>query len=204
MNNWFKKIHDWSIQCTNAKWGPWILLFFGIADASFLPLPVTTLFVALSLINTRRTLTYLIFLTFGITAGATLGYLTGRYAWIDQKSELTSFAQFFVNNLPGFSVEAYEKIHLLYAKWGSWILLVGTTTPLPYGLFSVSSGVFNINIILFVLVTMAGHSVKYLLMALMAKKMGPSVNRMIEFTWRPVTVIPVAIIVIGLVVLKIV
>jgi membrane protein YqaA with SNARE-associated domain len=204
MNKWFNKIHTWSIQCTNTKWGQWILLLFGIADASFLPLPVTTLFVALSLINSRKTLTYLVFLTLGIMTGATIGYLTGRYVWIDQKAQFTGFAQFFINYFPGFSVEAYQKIHILFATRGSWILLLATTTPLPYGLFSVSSGVFNINIFIFILVTMAGHVIKYLILALMAKKMGPSVNRFIEFSWRPVTVIPVACIVIAMVVLKVV
>jgi membrane protein YqaA with SNARE-associated domain len=204
MNKWFSKMHAWSIQCTNAKWGPWILLLFGIADASFLPLPVTTLFIALSLLNSRKTMTYLVFLTLGIVAGATFGYLTGRYAWIDQKSQFTGFAKFFINNFPGFSVEAYQRIHLLFAKWGSWILLIATTTPLPYGLFSVSSGVFNLNIFIFLLVTMAGHGIKYMLLALLTKKMGSSVNRLIEFTWRPVTVIPIACIVVTLVVLKVV
>jgi membrane protein YqaA with SNARE-associated domain len=202
MNKWFSKMHAWSIQCTNAKWGPWILLLFGIADASFLPLPVTTLFIALSLLNSRKTMTYLVFLTFGIVAGASIGYLAGRYAWIDQKSQFTGFAQFFINNLPGFSVEAYQKIHLLFAKWGSWILLISTATPLPYGLLSVSSGVFNLNILIFLLVTLAGHGIKYMLLAVLTRKMGPSVNRLIEFTWRPVTVIPVACIVITLMVLK--
>ena len=204
MNKWFKKIYTRSLECANAKWGPWILFLGGIADASFLPLPVTTLFIALSLLNTRNTLKYVLFLTSGIVAGATAGYLAGRFAWLDPKMEFTGFGQFFIDKIPGFSVAGYQKIHILFSRWGSWILLLATSTPLPYGLFSISSGVFNINILIFILATLTGHVIKYLLLAFLSKRMGPTVNRLIEFSWRPVTVIPVACIVITIVVLKVV
>lgn len=204
MNKKFKQLSEWSMECANAKWGPWILLLFGVADASFLPLPVTTLFLALSLINGRNTFKYALFLVAGIVAGATAGYLAGHYAWLDQKMEFTGFARFFINTIPGFSSAGYEKIHLLFSKWGSWILLLSASTPIPYGLFSVSSGVFNVNIFIFILATLTGHGIKYLLLAWMTKKMGPAVNKLIEFTWRPVTVIPVAFAVITIVVLKVV
>jgi membrane protein YqaA with SNARE-associated domain len=204
MNKWFKKIFDWSLECANAKWGPWILLMCGVADASLLPLPVTTLFLALCLFNTRNTLKYALFLTAGIVAGATAGYLAGHYAWLDHNMEFTAFARFFTNKIPGFSVAGYDKTHILFSRWGSWILLLATSTPLPYGLFSVSSGVFNINIFIFVFATLIGHLIKYLLLAWLTKKMGPAVNTMIKFTWRPVTVIPLAFVVITIVVLKVV
>ena len=204
MNKWFKQIYDWSMECANAKWGPWILLLCGVADASFLPLPVTTMFLALSLFNTRSTIKYVLFLTTGIVVGATAGYLAGHYAWLDQKMEFTGFARFFINTIPGFSIAGYGKIHILFSQWGSWILLLSASTPIPYGLFSVSSGVFNINIFIFVLATLTGHGIKYLLLAWMTKKMGPAVNKLIEFTWRPVTFIPLACVVITLVVLKVV
>ena len=204
MNKWFRNIRSWSLQYADAKWGPWILFLGGVADASFLPLPVTTLFLALTLLNTRSTLKFVLFLTSGIVVGATSGYLAGRFAWLDPKMEFTGFAQFFIDKFPGFSVEGYNRIHMLFTKWGSGILLLATTTPLPYGLVSISSGVFNINIFIFVLATLIGHATKYLLLAYLTRRMGPALNRIIAFTWRPVTVIPVACGVIVLVVLKVV
>ncbi len=204
MNRWFRKIHEWSLQCANAKWGPWILLLGGIADGSFFPLPVTTLFLALSLLNIKNTLKYALFLTVGIATGATIGYLAGRYVWLDPGLQFTAFARFMTDHFPGFSVEGYGRIQALFTHWGSWILLIATATPLPYGLFSVSSGVFNINILLFVLATIAGHGIKYLLLAYFTRRMGPAVNRIVEFAWRPVALIPAACVVITLVVLKVI
>jgi len=204
MNKWFKKIHEWSLQYANAKWGPWILLLGGIADGSFLPLPVTTLFLGLTLLNSKHTLKYVLFLTLGISAGATAGYLTGRYAWLDPGMQFTGFAQFLINHFPGFSLAGYEKTHLLFSRWGSWILLLAASTPLPYGLFSISSGVFNINIIIFILATLTGHGIKYIVLSILARRMGPAVNRIIEFTWKPVALIPAACVVITVVVLKII
>jgi membrane protein YqaA with SNARE-associated domain len=204
MNKLFKRIYSWSLQYADAKWGPWILFLGGVADASFLPLPVTTLFVALILLNTRNTFKFALSLTAGIVVGATAGYLAGRFAWLDTKMEFTGFAQFFIEKMPGFSADGYDKIHHLFSKWGSGILLLATTTPLPYGLFSVSSGVFNINIFIFILSTLIGHGIKYLTLAYLTKRMGPAVNRIIAFSWRPVTVIPVVGIVVTIVILKVI
>jgi membrane protein YqaA with SNARE-associated domain len=204
MNKLFKNIHSWSLQYADSKWGPWILLLAGVADASFLPLPVTTLFLALVLLNGKNTFRFAMFLTAGIVLGAVAGYLAGRFAWLDPKKEFTGFAQFFIAKIPGFSVAGYDKIHHLFSRWGSGILLLATTTPLPYGLFSVSSGVFNINIFIFILATLIGHGFKYLALAYLTKRMGPAVDRIIALTLRPVTVIPVVCIVIAVIVLKVV
>jgi membrane protein YqaA with SNARE-associated domain len=186
MNKLVNKLHLWSLQSSNSKWGPWILLICGIADASFLPLPVTTLFLALCLLNVRNILKYAIFLTSGIVTGAIIGYMIGRFAWMDPNSELTKFADFIINNFPGFSIDGYQKIHLLFTNWGSWILLAATATPIPYGLFSVSSGAFNVNIIIFIAATIAGHGAKYILLGYLTSKMGVSMNKIIEYSLKPV------------------
>jgi membrane protein YqaA with SNARE-associated domain len=189
MNKWLKQIYDWNMRHANAKWGPWIMLLCGVADSSFLPLPITTLFLALSLFNPRNTFKYALFLISGIVIGASAGYLAGHYAWLDKKMEFTGFARFFIDTIPGFSVSGYEKIHILFSNWGSWILIAATATPIPYGLFSISSGAFNVNIIIFIAATIAGHSAKYFLLGFLTSRMGPSVYRLLEYSLKPVALI---------------
>jgi membrane protein YqaA with SNARE-associated domain len=134
--------------------------------------------------------------------GATAAYFTGHFAWLDKKLEFTALARFFIDNIPGFSVSAYERIHTLFTRSGSWILLLATASPLPYGLFSVSSGIFNSNIIVFILVTLAGHAIKYLALTFLAGRIGPSLRNYVTLMWRPVTIIPVALAVIAIAALK--
>jgi membrane protein YqaA with SNARE-associated domain len=202
MNRLTKKIYNWGVEQANMKWGLWFLFSAGIADASFFPLPVTTLLVTLSLLNRKNTMKYILFLTMGIVTGATAAYITGHFLWLDGNMQFTSLGRFFIDNIPGFSVSAYERIHTLFDNSGSWILLAATASPLPYGMFSVSSGIFNSNLFIFILVTTAGHTIKYLALTYMAGRIGPSLRTYFRLLWKPVTIIPMVLAAITFAVLK--
>ena len=114
MNNWLKKFHTWSLYRAITKWGTWSLFICAFADASILPLPTPVFFLALALLNITKTYKYAFFATIGTVSGAIAGYSIGYFAWINLHGEFTGLAQFLFNNIPGFSEEIYNKIHILY------------------------------------------------------------------------------------------
>ena len=117
------------------------------------------------------------------------GYTIGHFAWIKPDGEFTGFVQFLFNNIPGFSLAAYENVRTLYSTWNFWILSGATVTPLPYGMFSVTSGAFNINIVMFFLTTLICQGIKYLFLAFFIMKIGPKVRKLKEIDWKPVAII---------------
>jgi membrane protein YqaA with SNARE-associated domain len=177
------------LQLADTKWGIWILFIFAFADASFLPLPVTTLFLILLLLNTGKAYKYVLFVVSGTLAGAFTGYLIGHFAWIKPNGEFTGLVQFLFNNIPGFSEGAYDKIHSLFTKWDYWILCGATITPVPYSVFSISSGVFEINIFLFLLATLVCQSIKFFILAFVTIRLGTEVKKLMELNWKPVAII---------------
>jgi membrane protein YqaA with SNARE-associated domain len=143
------------------------------------------------MLNTSKAYKYALFNTLGTLAGALTGYAVGHLAWININGEFTGFAQFFFNNIPGFSIALYNKLDILYQNWGFWILSLSAVTPVPYGFLSITSGVFNINIVVFCLSTITSQGIKFFLLALLIVKIGPLVKRLMEFNWKPVAVITV-------------
>jgi membrane protein YqaA with SNARE-associated domain len=117
MKEWFKRLRIWSLQWADTKWGGWALFLFAFADASFFGLPTPMLFLALSLVNIKKTYKYALVGILGTLAGAVTGYSIGHFAWLNGAGEFTGLAQFFFNNIPGFTIAGYDKIHLLYEKW---------------------------------------------------------------------------------------
>jgi membrane protein YqaA with SNARE-associated domain len=202
MKNWFKRLHILSLQLANTKWGIWILLIFAFADASFFPLPVTTFFLVLLLLNTNKTYNYLFLVVFGTITGALTGYLIGHFAWLNTNGEHTGLVKFLFNNVPGFSEAAYNKIHLLYAKWDYWILCAAVTTPLPYGIFSISSGVFDINIFVFFSATLISQGIKFLFLALVTKELAPEVKKLTVYNWKPAVIVGAVCIALVIIVIK--
>jgi membrane protein YqaA with SNARE-associated domain len=202
MKDWFKRLHVWSLQWANTKWGTWALVLCAFADASFFGLPTPMFFLALSLLNIKKAYKYALFGTLGTLAGALAGYSIGHFAWLNTNGEFTGLAQFLFNNIPGFSEAGYDKIHLLYEKWDFWILFIAAVLPLPYKIFSISSGVFDVNIIIFCIATLVSQGIKFLLLALLTIKLGPEVKKLLEFSWKPVAIVVTAGIVIAIVLIK--
>lgn len=203
MNNWLKKFRTWSLQWAGTKWGTWSLFICAFADASFLPLPTPMFFLALALLNITKTYTYALFATLGTLSGAIAGYSIGHFAWINMQGEFTGLAQFLFNNIPGFSEEIYDKIHILYSKWDFWILFIASSLPLPYKIFSISSGVFDINIFIFCIATLISQGIKFFLLALLIIKIGPEVKKLLEFNLKPIAIIATACIAIVIVAVKV-
>lgn len=191
------------MQWVNTKWGVWVLFICSFADASFLPMPTPLIFLALALLNTSRAYKYAIYGILGTFTGAFAGYTIGHYAWINIDGEFSRFAQFLFDNLPGFSIAGYDKIRILYEKWDFWILFVAASLPLPYKIFSISSGVFEINILLFCIATLISQSLKFFLLALLTIKLGSDARKLFEYKWKPVIIITMACLVIVIIAIKV-
>jgi membrane protein YqaA with SNARE-associated domain len=203
MKNWFKRLRVWILQWANTKWGAWALFLCAFADSSIFGLPTPVLFLALALLDIKKIYKYELFGVLGTLSGSIAGYSIGHFAWLDINGEFTGFAQFLFNNIPGFSEAGYNKIHILYAKWDFWILFIAAALPLPYKIFSISSGVFDINIFIFCIATFISQGIKFFLLGLMTIKFGPEVKKLLEFNWKPIAIIATASITIAIVVIKV-
>jgi membrane protein YqaA with SNARE-associated domain len=192
MKEWFKRFKIWCLHWLNTRWGLWALVIFAFTDASFLGLPTPILFMALVLMNIKKAYKYALFGALGTLAGAITGYAIGHFVWLTPNGEFTGVANFLFNNIPGFSVDFYNKIQILYVKWDFWILFVAAALPLPFKIFSISSGAFNINLLIFGAATMVSQGLKYFVLAFLTIKLGPGVRKIFDFNWKPVAIIATA------------
>ena len=185
---WFSKLYQRSLTWSDTKYGEWALFTCAFLDACCLPLPTPTFFVALMLLNTAKAYKFALYGTIGTLTGSFIGYAIGHFAWFDASGHYTLIAQFMLDNIPGFSVTFYEKIKLLYDKWDFWILFVASFVPVPYKIFSISSGVFNINILIFGIATLLSQGIKFYLLALITTKIGHRVKKLLEFNFKPIVI----------------
>ena len=189
MMNWFARLNLSITDLATTKWGTLILFFSALADAAVFPLPVTTFFIILILLNNRMTFRYILIVVIGTISGAFAGYLIGRFLWIKPDGEFTAVVQFLFHNIPGFSFEIYQKVHSLFTKWDIWILCAATTTPLPYGMFSIASGAFQINIFSFFIATLISQGIKFIFLGFLTSKVGPRISKILEYDLKPVAII---------------
>jgi membrane protein YqaA with SNARE-associated domain len=202
MKEVFKRLNNWILKWADTRWGPWALFLCAFADSSILGLPTPMLFIVLALLNLKKAYKYALFGILGTLSGSLAGYSIGHFVWLDMNGDFTGLAKFLFNNFPGFSEAGYEKIHIMYTKWDFWILFIAAALPLPYKIFSISSGVFDINLFAFCTATFISQGIKFYLLALMTIKLGPEVKKLLQFNWRPAAIVATACIALAIAVIK--
>jgi membrane protein YqaA with SNARE-associated domain len=203
MNKWVTRLNDRRLQLAETKWGVWVLFICAFADASIFPMMAPVFFLALSLLNTTKTYRYAIFALAGTFAGSLAGYSIGHFAWFKTDGELTGLSEFMLTYIPGFTSSSYDKIHIFFDKWDAWILSLASVLPIPYKYFSISSGVFNVNIFLFCGTTLIGQTLKFFLLALLINKIGPRVKKLFEYNWKPIIIMATVSIALAIIVIKV-
>jgi membrane protein YqaA with SNARE-associated domain len=203
MKYWTNKLHVWTLKWANTKRGTWAIFLCAFADASFLPLPTPMFFILLSLLNIKKAYLYAFYGTFGSLLGAVVGYSIGHFAWIDDNGEFSALAQLIFNYIPGFSETIFNTIQMQFEKWDFLVLFIASLLPIPYKIFSISSGVFNINIVMFCIATLISQGLKFFLFALLTIKIGPEVKKIIDYKIKPVFLIVAACVILLIVIIKI-
>jgi membrane protein YqaA with SNARE-associated domain len=186
MKEWFTDLKIRVAQLADTKWGTGALFIFAFADASFLPLPITTFFLLLVALKACKSIEYTISVTFGTLAGAFFAFFIGQVAWFAPDGEYTGLAQFVFNHFPGFSENAYNKLHVIFTKWNIWVLFAAAPTPVPYGILALFSGIFEVNIIIFLFATLISQGIKFIFLAFMTLKLRVFIRRLSVSSWRPV------------------
>lgn len=195
------RLYTQTVNLAGTKWSEWALFICALADASFLPMPTSTFFLILIMMNGEKSLRYIIFGTLGTLVGALAGYSVGHFAWLNTSGELTWLGHFFLNNIPGFTRDAYDKMHILYSKWDFWILFLAAFTPVPYGIFAISSGVFGTGILIFSIATATSQALKFFAMAYLTTRIGPKVKMLLGFSWKPLALIASLFIILAIAIL---
>ena len=134
--------------------------------------------IALCLGAAARSFRYAAICLAGSVMGALLGYAIGFFLWQNTAGEPTALAQFFYSHV--FSVESFLQVEQLYHDWDFWIIFTAGFTPLPYKLFTISAGVFDINIPMFIIASIISRGLRFFLISWLIWKFGAPIKSFID------------------------
>lgn len=178
--SWIKRLYHWVLSWADSKHGAIALFILAFIESIFFPIPPDILLIALALGASTKAFRYAFITTTGSVIGAFFGYAIGYYAWTSPDGNFTPFANFFFNNIPGFSLTLFNDIKLLFVEWDFWVIFTAGFTPIPYKVFTITAGVFDINLFMFFLASLISRGVRFFLIALLIWKYGPSIKRFID------------------------
>ena len=173
-----KRLYDWVLSWGNSRWGAFALFILAFAESSFFPIPPDVLLIALCLGAITRSFRFAAICLVGSILGAAGGYAIGYYLWQDTAGEYTALANWFYAHV--FSVEKFLQVKSLYDEYDFWIVFTAGFTPLPYKLFTITGGLFKIDIVMFFIASMVSRGLRFFLIAGLIWKFGAPIKTFID------------------------
>jgi membrane protein YqaA with SNARE-associated domain len=104
--------------------------------------------------------------------------------------------------VPGLSQEAVDHVGQLYQQNAFWAIFAAAFTPIPYKVFTIAGGIFQVPLTVLIGASILGRSARFFLVATAIFFFGPSVRKLLEERLELLTIALFVLIVLGFVVVK--
>lgn len=168
-----RKLYDWVLSWAQTPYGGVALFLLAFAESSFFPVPPDVLLIALALSIPARAFRFAAIASVGSVLGGLFGYLVGYSLW-------HALDQFFYTYVPGFTLEGFLRVQQLFEQYDFWVVFSAGFTPVPYKIITIGSGVFHINLPMFIFASVVSRSLRFFLVAWFIYRFGPPVRVLIE------------------------
>ena len=163
----FSKLYNKCLKLASHKSANLYLSIVSFAESSFFPVPPDLMIVPMAIAKNENYLKIFLNATIFSVLGGLFGYLIG-FAFVDLGMNVVEFYGYEekVNNL---------KLSLsqgsgMYAWLG--ILFLAGFTPLPFKVFTITSGLIGFNIFTFIITCLIGRGLRFFLVSFLSAKFG--------------------------------
>ena len=178
--NFLKRTYNWTLEKAQHRNAKWYLSLISFAESSFFPIPPDILLIPMALASKANALFYAFICTLFSVLGGILGYAIGY---------------FFYNSVGIYIVDFYHLensfniFESYYKEFGILIVLGAGITPFPYKFITIASGVFGLNIFLFIIVSIIGRGLRFYLIAILLYFFGEKIKLIIDKYFNILTIV---------------
>ena len=178
--NFLKRTYNWTLEKAQHKNAKWYLSLISFVESSFFPIPPDILLIPMALASKANALFYAFICSLFSVLGGILGYAIGY---------------FFYNSVGIYIVDFYHLensfniFESYYKEFGILIVLGAGITPFPYKFITIASGVFGLNIFLFIIVSIIGRGLRFYLIAILLYFFGEKIKLIIDKYFNILTIV---------------
>jgi membrane protein YqaA with SNARE-associated domain len=184
-DNFIRRIYDWVLSWSEKPSATLALFVLAFAESSFFPIPPDILLIPLVLGARKKWFRLALITSIASALGGIFGYMIGHFLWWSGPATYSGIATFFFNNIPGFTQGAFENVQQLYNTHGFWIVFTAGFTPIPYKIFTISSGAFDLNLVTFLIASIVSRGARFFLVSFLIFWFGEPIKKFIDkyFNW---------------------
>ena len=171
-----KALYKKSLKLAAHKSSKFFLAIISFAESSFFPIPPDIMIVPMVIAKKSDYLKIFWIATFFSALGGLFGYFIG--------SLFTDKAIILIE-LYGYEKQVLELKNQLSSKGGAFSVWLGTLflagfTPLPFKLFTITSGIINFNIFVFFFICLFARGLRFFIVAYFSLKLGKTFSIILE------------------------
>lgn len=178
----FRRLYDWTLAWAETRWGPAALVVLAFTESVIFPIPPDPLLMALALGKPARSFRFALLATAGSVLGGICGYALGYWLW-------QSVGQFFFAYVPGFTPENFAYVQRKYEQNAFLAIFAAAFTPIPYKVFTIASGVFQVGLPVLVAASVAGRGLRFFAVAGLLRWLGAPAKAFIDRYFNVLTIL---------------
>ena len=171
----FKELYKKSLKLAGHKSSKFFLAIISFAESSFFPIPPDIMIVPMVIAKKNDYLKIFLIATFSSAAGGLLGYLIGSV-----------FLDFAMSVIEFYGYE--DKVLTLknnLSSGNNFIFFLGTLflagfTPLPFKVFTITSGIIGFNILIFFIVCLVSRGLRFFVVSYLSFRFGDTFSKFME------------------------
>jgi membrane protein YqaA with SNARE-associated domain len=172
----FKKLYLKSIKLAAHKNSKFFLALFSFAESSFFPVPPDVMIIPM-VVAKKKDYKKIFFIA---TAFSVLGGLFGYFI-----GSLFTDKAIFIMEFYGYEDQIINLKNQLSSKSNIFSVWLGTLflagfTPLPFKLFTITSGIINFNIFIFFFICLVARGLRFYIVAYLSAKLGTTAVLFLE------------------------
>jgi len=182
-----RKLYNWVISWAERPGSTTALFLLAFAESSFFPIPPDVLLIAMGFAQPKKAWRFAVICGAGSVLGGIAGYLIGM--------TLMEVAGYPIINFYHLQSQ-FDHVRTLFEQYDAIVVAVAGFTPIPYKVFTIAAGAFDINFLVFVGASLVSRFARFFIEAGLIRWKGEEarvfVERYLEWVVLGVTALGVA------------
>lgn len=190
---WLRRLKAWVEGFAERPGAEWSLFGIAFIESSFFPIPPDVLLIALGAMAPMRSFRFAFICSVGSVLGGMFGYLIGLEFYDLIGRRIIEF----------YGIQSqYEYVRELYQQNAFAAIAVAGFTPIPYKVFTIAAGAFDVSFVTLVIASALSRSARFYLVSGLFYWFGPSIKAFIDKYFEVLSVAFVVLLLLGFAVVK--
>lgn len=192
--DYLRRLKGWVEGYAEKPYAEWALFAIAFMESSFFPIPPDVLLIAMAVVTPSKAFRYALICTLGSVLGGVFGFFLGWafYEAIGQP----------ILELYG-AMGHYENVRQLYTEHAFWAILAAGFTPVPYKVFTIAAGAFEVSIWTLIVASIIGRGARFTLVAGLFYFFGAPIKKFIDKYFEILTILFLVFLIGGFIVIRV-